>query len=248
MVLTEASLTEAAAESTYTREELSQTDQRLEQAIQSRIHYHFKRCRLRRGPNYWLLEDSRGDPGFWLALNKYDLTEEMREADYDYDSGRLFTVAYAYLEAFQSDGRTIAVPGTVGRSYDDPFFFPIHVRYPETWRDGEWHTLQRFQECVSRYEMSPAEALDYWAVERMGEQPADWAGKRDVQPEAVRKNVRQARQKRQDDELGSTHENGDIHPVAVEEVPDGRPHDAEADLFYVPTDESLESVTDPADT
>ncbi|WP_139135995.1 hypothetical protein, partial [Haladaptatus sp. W1] len=70
----------------------------------------------------------------------------MREADIDYTPEKLFTVASAYLEEFQAQDLTIAIPGPIARSYEDPFFFPIHVRYPDGWEDGKWHTYQRFEE------------------------------------------------------------------------------------------------------
>lgn len=43
--------------------------------------------------------------------------------------------------------------------------------------------------------LTPAEMLDYWVVERRTYSPGEWAESRGVSAEAVRKNVRQAREK-----------------------------------------------------
>lgn len=240
MVLDDRFITNAAADSEYTADELSQTAKELERAIQSRLVKHFERCRLKSGGDYWLLEDHRGRPGVWLAFNQFEFEEELRKADRDCDPGMLFAVASAYLEQFQARDLTIAIPGPVARSYNDPFFVPIHVGYPDGWEDGEWHAFQRFQELIWRYDMTPAEALDYWIVSRLNQSPSEWAGKRNVQAEAVRKNVRQASDKLLDDDLGAAHEREQIRPVNATDVPSDGLHDDEKDLFYVPTDGSGE--------
>lgn len=230
-------LKEAAARSEYTEEELRETAAKLEQAIQSRLHEHFRNCRLRAGENYWILE---WEDTVWLALNEFEINQEIREAGYNEDPAKLELVAQAHLEQFQSNGITIAIPGPVRRHYEDPLFYPIGVSYPEEWQDGFWHTFQRFQELVSRYDHSPAEALDYWAVEKRNESAADWAVKRGVQPEAVRKNVRQAKEKLGDSERGASPPEAKLRTVKLDKVPDGESQDEEEDMAYVPPFEDLE--------
>jgi len=48
---------------------------------------------------------------------------------------------------------------------------------------------------LAEMELTPAEILDYWMVEQQAHSPSDWAQSRQVTPEAVRKNVRQAAEK-----------------------------------------------------
>lgn len=233
----ETQLKEIAAESELTIGELSETADKLEEAIQSRLLKHFKRCHLEAGRSYWILDRPNGA---WLAFNEFQLHDEMKRADIEFDPGKLKSVASAHLDAFQAKDITIAVPGPVARSLKDPFFFPIFVEYPDGWDEGQIHSRQQLQELVSRYDCSPAEALDYWAVEEMYEDTVSWGGKRNVKPEAVRKNVRQAKEKLKDDDLGATHEDADIRPVRIKEVPAGDPHDPDKDIFYVPTEETVE--------
>ena len=230
---------EIAAQNEYTIDDLRDADQKLEGAIQSRLHNHFERCRLKTGSDYWLFEDLGGQ-SVWLAFTEHDLQEELRKTDTDIPYERLITVAEAYLEEFQEHGITLAMPGMLARQLKEPFYFPIRVRYPDGWKDGEWHSYQRIEELVFRYEMSPAEALDWWAVERMNKDSTEWATKRGVGAEAIRKNVRQAKAALEDDELGVTREGEIVQVVSSDEVPSGGPHDPEKDLFYVPTEEQIE--------
>lgn len=227
---------ELAAQNEYTVDDLRDTDQKLEEAIQSRLHKHFERCRLKTGSDYWLFEDLGGQ-SVWLAFTKHDLQEELRNTNTDIPYERLITVATAYLEEFQERGLTLAIPGMLARQLKEPLYFPIRVRYPDGWKNGEWHSYQRIEELVFRYEMSPAEALDWWAVERMNKDSTEWATKRGVGAEAIRKNIRQAKAALEDDELGVTREGEIVQVVSSDEVPSGGPHDPEKDLFYVPTEE-----------
>ena len=237
MALNEEYLTDAAANSEYTVEELSSTSADLERAIQSKLGKHFERCHLQGGRNYWLKELRSESPGAWLAFTAHELADEMREAGIEFDYDQLKLVADVHRERFQRNGVTLKVPGPVARSKKSSVHYPIYVEFPPGWYQGESLTFQRFHEMVSRYEMSPAEALDIWAVELMRQSAHDWAAKRGVQAEAVRKNIRQAREKRQDDELGATHERANIRVAPIEDIPADGPHDAEEDVFYQPTEE-----------
>lgn len=230
-------LRSAAAKSEYTEEELTQVAKDLQTAIQSRFNKHFERCHLSSGRDYWLLEEA---DGVWLAFTKSEIAEELTKANIEYDWEKVVRVAYSYLHEFQDRGLTIKVPGVIARQLKDPFFLPIFVSYPDSWKQSEYYTLQRFEQLVWRYEMSPAEALDYWAVERQSQSPHEWARKRGVQPEAVRKNVRQAKDKLNKKDTGASHENATLRVVSVDEIPSGEPHDADEDVFYIPTDESLD--------
>lgn len=84
-----------------------------------------------------------------------------------------------------------------GRSHeleqDQPYLvIPIHDI--EVWRRSRLVLSWWFQE-LAEDGLTPPEILDYWMTEELGNAPKAWASKRDVHPEAVRKNVRQARKK-----------------------------------------------------
>lgn len=234
-------LEEAAANNNFTVADLEGVEGKLQSAIQDRLNEHWEKCRLQGGEDYWLRENHNG---VWLALNEYELHEELREAEVEVDNNLVKVVAFAHLEGFQQMNATIAVPGGIARYHKHDFWYPIFVPFPEEWQKGEWHSLQRLQELVSRYKLSPAEALDFWAVERHNEDGVSWGGKRDVQPEAVRKNVRQAKEKLKDDDLGAAHEKERFRVVSVDEVPDDKPHDEDEDPFYIPTTEQVDGFDD----
>lgn len=71
---------------------------------------------------------------------------------------------------------------------------PFVIDYPKNWVrargavHGHWGYF--FHQGLS-----PAEVVDYWMIEKTEFTPDNWAKIRDVQPEAVRKNVRQAKEK-----------------------------------------------------
>lgn len=238
-------LSKVAAETTHTISDLRETADKLEQAIQSRLPEHFQSSRLYSGLDYWVLEHQDGrDRGIWLAFNKFELHEEMRETDIEFGSKRLLAVAHAHLDQFQALDLTLAIPGPISRKYEDPFFFPIFVSYPPNWEDSEWNTYQRFEELVGRYGLTPAEALDYWVLTRTNFNPTDWAGTRDVHPEAVRKNVRQAKDKMADIDAEPRRERNQIRAVDIDDIPDDSPHDTDTDLFYIPTAESARNAVE----
>jgi len=230
-------LEEAAENNDFSLSELEEVEEKLVSAIQSRLNKHWKHSQLRSGEDYWLLEDGQG---VWLALNDYELHEELREADIECNSRLVKVVAFGHLVGFQQQNATIAVPGAIARYNKSDLWYPIYVPFPEEWQNGERHSRQRLQRLVSRYNMSPAEALDYWATTRHNEDSNSWGAKRDVQPEAVRKNVRQAKEKLNDEDLGAAHEKEKIRIVSTDEVPSDKPHDEEKDLFYIPTEEHLD--------
>lgn len=116
------------------------------------------------------------------------------------------------------------------------------IAYPDRWLDGKWQPFQRFQELVARCEMSPAEALDYWAVHHANVDSIDWAANRDVDPEAVRKNIRQAKAKLNDENLEATHEAETFNVVRTDEIPAVESHYPDKDVFYVPA--KLEDESD----
>lgn len=231
-----------AAENEVTKSDLEEYAEEIHEALQENLHEHFRRCRLESGSDYWILEHPRD--GVWLALTKYQIQEELRKTDHEIDHEKIHAVAHASLDEFQNKGWTVEVPGSVWRSRDADIFFPIYVRYPEGWMEGQYFTFQRIQEFVWRYEMSPAEAMDYWTTEYMNRKPESWAGKRNVGPEAIRKNVRQAKEKLDDPENGATHEKAQFKTVSLDDVPEDKIHDTDKDVVYVPTSEQADRMSE----
>jgi len=94
-------------------------------------------------------------------------------------------------------GRDLLTTGrghSVAEHPEDMISFVIQLPPQESWN---WVTreLALWFEELAKGGMTPAEMLDYWAVEEQGYTPKDWAEPRGVSAEAVRKNVRQAEEK-----------------------------------------------------
>lgn len=242
MAVRQRELKEVAAESKYSITELTEVDKVIETSMRNQLVDHFESSRLSGGYDYWLAEMP---DGVWIARNLGELAADVKKEGYDIETEKLVFAGKAHLEWFQSiTDQTIAIPGGIARSYSDPVFYPIFVEYPEMWRDGEHHIFQRFKELVSRYELTPAEALDYWAVYRRDTEAKEWANLRGVGAEAVRKNVRGAHEKLDDEELGAAYPEEVIRVVDLETVPEGEPYDDENDVFYIPTREAAEGALD----
>lgn len=71
---------------------------------------------------------------------------------------------------------------------------PFVIDYPENWARARENIQSHWGHFFS-HGFSPAEAIDYWMTQKTEFTPENWAKVRDVQPEAVRKNVRQAKDK-----------------------------------------------------
>ena len=84
-----------------------------------------------------------------------------------------------------------------GQSHElpkDHSYLVVPIQDIEVWRRSRLVLSWWFQE-LAEDGLTPPEILDYWMTEELGNAPKEWASQRDVHPEAVRKNVRQARKK-----------------------------------------------------
>ncbi len=84
-----------------------------------------------------------------------------------------------------------------GQSHElpkDHSYLVVPIQDIEVWRRSRLVLSWWFQE-LAEDGLTPPEMLDYWMTEELGNAPKEWASQRDVHPEAVRKNVRQAREK-----------------------------------------------------
>lgn len=71
---------------------------------------------------------------------------------------------------------------------------PFIIDYPDNWALAREMIHQHWGYFLHQ-RLSPAELLDYWMVQKTEFTPKNWAKVRDVHPEAVRKNIRQAKNK-----------------------------------------------------
>ncbi len=84
-----------------------------------------------------------------------------------------------------------------GRSHElkeDHSYLVVPIQDIKVWRRSRLVLSWWFQE-LAEDGLTPPEMLDFWMTEELGNAPKEWASQRDVHPEAVRKNVRQAREK-----------------------------------------------------
>ena len=103
--------------------------------------------------------------------------------------------AAAAKQYHSARGRDLLVSS--GRSHElpkDHSYLAVPIQDIEVWRQSRLVLSWWFQ-VLAEDGLTPPEILDYWMTEELGNAPKEWASQRDVHPEAVRKNVRQAREK-----------------------------------------------------
>jgi len=239
-VISDSIVTEVAAESEYPIEDLERAIMDVNDALQSRFTYHYKEAKLRRGTDHLAMR--LGDSDFWFALTFRDVIGEVRRADLDIERKLLFHVADAHLADFQDSGFTLSIPLKLARRRKDPMYYPIHVDPPQEWSEVRYHTFQQLREFTSRHEMTAAEALDFWISEEANVSNNEWAAYRGVDPEAVRKNIRQAKEKYGDPNLGASLPEQRILTERLEEIPEGDRIPQDDDRMYIPHRDVLEKM------
>ncbi|GKZ16239.1 hypothetical protein HAL_41200 [Haladaptatus sp. T7] len=103
--------------------------------------------------------------------------------------------AAAAKQYHSARGRDLLISS--GQSHELPkghSYLVVPIQDIEVWRRSRLVLSWWFQE-LAEDGLTPPEILDYWMTEELGNAPKEWASQRDVHPEAVRKNVRQARKK-----------------------------------------------------
>lgn len=208
----------------------------LHDAVQARIADQYRRARDDDTPNHLLTDDAASA---WFAFAFADLRAELEAAGYEMDADLLAAVAAVNMTVFQEvHDRTVSFPRSLADASDTPFFYPVYVEKPSWWREAETRTLRSL---VGRLESgaSPAAAMDAWAVNLAGLNPADWASIRGVEPDRVRANAADAPDPAPEAADG-------LRAEAREGVPDG-PYDPETDRLFVPTTDQLAAARDAAD-
>jgi len=136
-------------------------------------------------------------------------------------------------------GYSVSISKSTYAKINDPIYYPIFVEKTDDWKNGYYHAMQMFRLYLHHYEMSAAEALDYWALEKTNTDTTEWAKARRVGREAVRKNARKGSEKLTDESSGITHPKNQISAVNVDEVPDDLVED---DRVYIPLREDLDET------
>jgi hypothetical protein len=238
-------LTTYAAESSYTLSELKDAHETIVADLQSSLTDIYEQAVLRGDyPDRWVMEYR--DKGVWLAYSHTEMFHRVREMDADIDMEVVELVLFASLDHMQHrDKYTLSVPGGLLRNRgsaradrDDPFYCPVFVPFPDQWKSGQRYTLHQFERLVSQYGLSPAEAMDYWVVDCQNVSPRSWAKLRGVTADAVRKNIRQAKEAFSEGGVDTKHDSITIEVAPLSEIPDDTPHDEDRDRFFTPVDPS----------
>lgn len=226
-----------AADSKHTTDEIAEATRILHDVIQSRLPTHYEKCWHKGGKNH-LLFNFNGQDAAFFAFNSYDLKDELRHSDDNLSDELLILAAESNLRFFQKQmGYSVSISKSTCAKITDPVYYPLYVEKTQEWKNGYYHAMQMFKRYLYQYEMSAAEALDYWALEKTNTDTTEWSTVRRVGREAVRKNSRSGSEKLTDESLGKTHEKNQISAVNVEDVPDDL---KDEDRVYIPLRDDLD--------
>lgn len=204
---------DAAADHPVTTKQVRNVLRELQTALESKLNSLYEDAWIWGGAQTHLYDT---EDGVFFAMTSHHLMQLLD--DVDKDAFRAACVAHEYQA--QLLGFTVDRP----TSYADNLksdYQPVFVRYPDHWLDALHHARQRMMYLL-HHDLTPAEALDFWALEHgMGCLSGDqarrrWHVARDVDREAVRKTRRQAKEKLRDVDRQPYYKEQDIETIEVD--------------------------------
>lgn len=213
--LPEDCIRDAAAEHAVTVDDVTAAVQQLQDALVDEINDLYERAWLRGGPQIHL-----GDmpEGVFFAIIPHDIRDAFDE---DISAELLAAVIDAHTNLAAIWGFDVDRP----TQYADKLksdYRPVYIEYPPSWLDALYHARARMMYLL-RHELTPAEALDYWALKAgqgslsNNQNQEKWRASRGVDHEATYKTIRQAREKMEMSENRPYYEKQDITLAQVDD-------------------------------
>lgn len=204
---------DAAADHPVTTKQVREALHELQTALESDLNVLYERAWMGGSAQTHLYDT---DHGVFFAMTPHHLMQYLDDVDID--------VLRAASDAHENQARLFGFTVDRPTSYADKLkadYQPVFVKYPDRWLDALYHARLRMMNLLY-HELTPAEALDYWALEEgvgslSGNQARDrWRTARDVDREAVRKTRRQAEEKLGDVDRQPYYEEQDIETIEVD--------------------------------
>lgn len=195
----------AASETEVTVDELNELLDDFQDGLEDKFYDWMKFHFVPGGSEEYLVEGIKD--GYWFGL---DLTEFKPLFDADVTSEERVAVAMAHETEFHEQGMAMEIPQSWANHRDLDQYVPVMIASTDGFERGLQASVFHLMRLVS-YDMTPAEALDYYVIEDLDWKKEEWIGYRGVGREAINKNLRSARDKLDQDEL-ENHEKL-IHPA-----------------------------------
>lgn len=215
--LAEDTTKDAAAEYPVTYEQLDQALAKVQEILVDHINEFYESAWISGGEQNHLADSPEG-VFFAFTPTGFANRGEILNLDLDDD------VFDAVCQAHQNEAAIWEFDVDRPTSYADTYvddFQPFYIEYPENWLNALYHARIRMMYLL-QHEMTPAEALDYWALEfgkatlSSNQNQDRWRASRRVDREAVSKTRRQAREKMKDPDRQPYYKEQDIEIVEVD--------------------------------
>lgn len=215
--ITEDATKDAAAEYPVTYEQVDRALAQVQDVLEDYLNEFYVNAWISSGEQNHLVDSPEG-VFFGFTPTGFANKEYIRKLDLDDDVFDAVCQAHQNMAAVW--GFDVDRPTSYANTYVDDFQ-PFYIRYPENWQSALYHARIQVMYLL-QHEMTPAEALDYWALDfgqgsLSGSQNEErWYASRGVGREAVSKTRRQAREKMQDPEKRPYYEEQDIEVTEID--------------------------------
>lgn len=209
--ITEDATKDAAAEYPVTYEQLDRALAQVQDVLVERLDKFYVDAWISSGEQNHLANSPEGvffgftPTGF--ANKEYIINLDLSDEVFD-------AVCQAHRNMAAVWGFDVDRPTSYANTYVDDFQ-PFYITYPENWLSALFHARIQVMYLL-QHEMTPAEALDYWALDfgkgslTSNKNQDRWYASRGVGREAVSKTRRQAREKMEDSEKQPYYEEQNI--------------------------------------
>jgi len=195
----------AASETSLTADEVEDVLDDFQAGLEDKFYDMMKTEFVPGGSERFLIRGLNN--GYWFAVqaNKFrsiigrEISDEEKLA-----------IAVAHETEFQNQGVAMEIPQTWVNNVDIEWLIPVMVASSDEFHRGRDASVFHILRLVS-YELTPAEALDYFVVEDRGWDKETWIARRGVGREAVNKNLRAARDKLDQSDLPNSEKL--VHPA-----------------------------------
>ena len=210
--VSEESVRKAASDVPVTSDQISEALAEVQDVLSDEINEFYHKAWIGGGAENHLFDM---DHGVFFAFVPSRLYRRYFETS-DIDWSLFLAASIAHELEARKFGFTVDRPTTFADNLKgDSDYAPFFIQYPEGWRKAKKNVRLQL-EFLLHHGMTPAEALDYWALEFSNISEGGWHAARDVDREATYKTVRQAKEKLGDESRKPYHKKQDIRTIEVE--------------------------------
>lgn len=201
----ESAVRTAASETEFTVGELNELLDDFQESLEGEFYDLMRFNFVPGGSEEFLIRGLKD--GYWFGMHVSELAPLF---DTEVSTEERVAIAYAHEVEFRNQGMAIEIPQSWANHRNIEDYVPVMVASTGEFERGFQASIFHLMRLVS-YDMTPAEALDYYVVEDREWDKEEWIARRGVGREAINKNLRSARDKLDQEDLSNDERL--IHPA-----------------------------------